>query len=634
MLKKLTISLGLLALLAVPAGAAQYNGSIFASASNCSTVQACVTANLSGAPGKADASATITLSGTFSATLQFEVSADGGNTWSSVGSASSVGATTVSVASNQFLRVRCSAYTSGTVSVTINTSTANGLPSAIQDKGGQVFNVRAYGAKGDGSTDDTAAIQAVINLFSGQGTNNCTSGAVLLSQGTYDISSTLVYYGGSSCALLLEGAPQAARGDTGAVIKWTGATHVPMFVSMGGNQVRLQNITLDTNSVASSGAVITADNVYSGTLSQAITTIGSQTVSVSSTTNITTGTWIHVDSGSSFEVVQVTGTGTGTITANFQKTHLNGAAYGGGPGSSGTYFQHDTVLNESYTNGVGVYIGNATGGSTPQVDTIHFFNTLVRGSSTAYAGVQTSGGGNIKQFFFRGGSVTGFQYGFYIGNSAETAISDVDFAGDTVASIYNNNASPMLVSGCELEEGTGAVFVSGPGISSSAFRLTMINNHWNINPPSASPIIQWNGPMILMGNEFGPINSANPAYLNDPAIFYHNVAIVSIGNYYGGTVAGVVPIYRTGTTELANNVTSLGDIGGNGNLSSGVRLTDILTLQGVAFSKVTACSANYAGMIAHFTDSTTNTWGATITGGGADDVEGRCNGTAWTVVGK
>jgi hypothetical protein len=33
---------------------------------------------------------------------------------------------------------------------------------AVQDKGGQVFNVKAYGATGNGSTDDTAAINATI----------------------------------------------------------------------------------------------------------------------------------------------------------------------------------------------------------------------------------------------------------------------------------------------------------------------------------------------------------------------------------------------------------------------------------------------------------------------------------------
>jgi polygalacturonase len=48
-----------------------------------------------------------------------------------------------------------------------------------------VFDARTYGAKGDGTTDDTAAIQAAINAASG------TGGSVLLTNGTF-LSGTLV----------------------------------------------------------------------------------------------------------------------------------------------------------------------------------------------------------------------------------------------------------------------------------------------------------------------------------------------------------------------------------------------------------------------------------------------------------
>jgi hypothetical protein len=54
----------------------------------------------------------------------------------------------------------------------------------------------------------------------------------------------------------------------------------------------------------------------------------------------------------------------------------------------------------------------------------------------------------------------------------------------------------------------------------------------------------------------------------------------------------------------------------------------------VAFAGLAACSAGNTFTIAAITDSTTITWGATITGGGANTVIGMCDGTNWTVIGK
>jgi hypothetical protein len=52
------------------------------------------------------------------------------------------------------------------------------------------------------------------------------------------------------------------------------------------------------------------------------------------------------------------------------------------------------------------------------------------------------------------------------------------------------------------------------------------------------------------------------------------------------------------------------------------------------FSALPACAGGTEGTMAPVTDSTTNTWGATITGSGADHVLAYCDGTAWTVAAK
>ncbi len=52
------------------------------------------------------------------------------------------------------------------------------------------------------------------------------------------------------------------------------------------------------------------------------------------------------------------------------------------------------------------------------------------------------------------------------------------------------------------------------------------------------------------------------------------------------------------------------------------------------FSVLAACASGTEGTISPVTDSTTATWGATITGGGTNHVLAYCDGSAWTVAAK
>ena len=54
----------------------------------------------------------------------------------------------------------------------------------------------------------------------------------------------------------------------------------------------------------------------------------------------------------------------------------------------------------------------------------------------------------------------------------------------------------------------------------------------------------------------------------------------------------------------------------------------------VAFASLPACASGTEGLSRAVSDSTTNTWGATITGSGADHVQAYCDGTNWTVAAK
>ena len=71
----------------------------------------------------------------------------------------------------------------------MSTSTTRKITGLMYDKGGQVFNVMHpdFGAKADGSTDDTVAIQAAIDAV-----NTAGGGIVFFPDGEYITSSTLV----------------------------------------------------------------------------------------------------------------------------------------------------------------------------------------------------------------------------------------------------------------------------------------------------------------------------------------------------------------------------------------------------------------------------------------------------------
>ena len=68
------------------------------------------------------------------------------------------------------------------------------------DKGGQVFNVKGYGAKGDNLTDDTAAIQSAISACQSGG-----GGVVFLPSGNYRTTGLTV----TGQGVVLQGTPQS-----------------------------------------------------------------------------------------------------------------------------------------------------------------------------------------------------------------------------------------------------------------------------------------------------------------------------------------------------------------------------------------------------------------------------------------
>lgn len=110
------------------------------------------------------------------------------------------------------------------------------------------FSVKDFGAKGDGTTDDKAAIQATIDAAVAAGISR-----ILLPAGTYAVSSQFIIT--SPIRLIGQGNGFVANADwpatIGTTIKWTGSgTAVFTFQNCNFGNFGMEGITIDCNSLA------------------------------------------------------------------------------------------------------------------------------------------------------------------------------------------------------------------------------------------------------------------------------------------------------------------------------------------------------------------------------------------------
>jgi hypothetical protein len=90
--------------------------------------------------------------------------------------------------------------------------------SALRDKGGAAYNALAYSVTGDGSTDDSSALNTLITTV-----NSAGGGVIIIPGGkTYAIAATVVLKSDVQIKL-----------SAGAIIKWTGAAGGTMFGTGG-----------------------------------------------------------------------------------------------------------------------------------------------------------------------------------------------------------------------------------------------------------------------------------------------------------------------------------------------------------------------------------------------------------------
>lgn len=154
----------------------------------------------------------VSILGTYSATLQFEVSADFGASWvnataipqpvaAGVTSATSTGTWQVNVAGMSHIRIRGSAYTSGTANISLAAASGIGLSPSVPSTGASSSAVQGAGASGsavsgnpvlvagsDGTSARTIGTDNAGNVSVLHGTNSADGFSNALSGGLMAIS--------------------------------------------------------------------------------------------------------------------------------------------------------------------------------------------------------------------------------------------------------------------------------------------------------------------------------------------------------------------------------------------------------------------------------------------------------------
>ena len=236
-MKRLAVLLGLLLLAASQLSAqgttavvaTQLGGPILASSTACATAQSCVWMKL---PVNA-ATVGVTIAGTFNGTFIVETSSDGGNTFSA--ESTYVGTTAItsapfSVSGFTDIRVRCSAYTSGTANVSLQAS--QGSQGSVANVPGVTDpctspNVIATSAPINISTATTTAIIAPV---AGQRVYVC--GYVFTISQVVTTANTLTFITGSGATCGTNTVTQTGPFGAGGV---TASQPIPIAYG-GGNQ--------------------------------------------------------------------------------------------------------------------------------------------------------------------------------------------------------------------------------------------------------------------------------------------------------------------------------------------------------------------------------------------------------------
>lgn len=327
------------------------------------------------------------------------------------------------------------------------------------------------GAKGDGVTDDTAALQRALNMFSGPLNPAC--GTLYFPQGKYLISNSLTLVGNSANSVLLQG-EVAGEGALGSVIRWTGASST--LVNYSGSF----GVTMGSSTVSCSlnpvGSIPVSSTIHFASQGQDYTIVGLDTGSLTlnrtyfgNINTVTTAqsasipTMMHWYGVNRSGIRDIFFDGNGKAFSNLW-LHTN-QPFGGQASAGLTFYKcyfmgtvgvGYTDLTYAGTQGA-VLIGDYNSpGNDEEVATIELDRCVVSGNDQAggtFSCVNVLGGFNTEQFMFKNMTLQDSLYGItsYWFPNNEMWMDNVSFFHNVANVVLGFGAGTVRMTNCLCE---------------------------------------------------------------------------------------------------------------------------------------------------------------------------------------
>ncbi len=464
--------------------------------------------------------------------------------------------------------------------------------------GGVGFDVKTYGAVGNGATDDTAAVNAAFAAAYAAG-----GGVIYFPVGTYLIAGALT--------IPNDGAAQPKQPP----YRIEGAAMDGNSSGWGGSPTN-GSILLMTETSDAQGKIDTRGGGYMEIDHVSFLDTASDSVPFIFTTN----TILHLHD-CSFTSSQ-TGTANvqdaiilgGSNPADIHTGNADAPFQGYGTVIRDNYFNRvrHAVVGYTYANGVQI-VDNTVGqesGSTTAGDAPFKFVGYGSGSDSD-SGAYISGNLMELHNYYYGVRLDQYADNFVmLGNNA------YDSGPNTVATYYLGTGSTTEIMSCGQVTLT-CVDTSSPGAASNTY-------------VAFTTKVDANG---------------NGSYIGNKPMFPKGLTVRSGENLALQTIPGQeTHIYEQSySTYIQPNdgasynsiITHNGQWGIlNTSPQAALDVKGAIRTRPVAFASAPGCSSTNEGSVQAINDSSTANWGATITGSGTNHVLGYCDGTVWTVAGK